>query len=91
MLQNKTRINSHMENAGWLSQSGLDDVEECSSTGFKLMRLGHDRAGVDSVGGGTILKRHRSLLALGRLKRVWHDFEHSFARPCHSIPAKRSR
>lgn len=52
MLQNKTRINSHMEKAGWLSQSGLD-VEECSSTGFKLMGLGHDRAGVDSVGGGT--------------------------------------
>ncbi|PYH66718.1 uncharacterized protein BO88DRAFT_427780 [Aspergillus vadensis CBS 113365] len=48
--KNKTRINSHMEKAGWLSQSGLDDVEECSSTGFKLMRLGHDRAGVDSVG-----------------------------------------
>lgn len=41
-----------MEKAGWLTQFGLDGVEEWSSTGFNLMRLGHDRAGVDSAAGG---------------------------------------
>lgn len=41
-----------MEKAGWLTQFGLDGVEECSSTGFNLMRLGHDRAGVDSAASG---------------------------------------
>ncbi|OJJ75184.1 hypothetical protein ASPBRDRAFT_53128 [Aspergillus brasiliensis CBS 101740] len=46
-------INSHMEKPGWFSQSGLDGVEECLATSFRMMRLGHDRAGVDDTGGGT--------------------------------------